>query len=156
MIPPRKIPDCHDLDILAKTIYGEARGESAIGREAVGCVIINRWRSGKWYNGTDTNNDGLESIEEVCRQPLQFSCWNKNDPNLPQLLALNLYNSVFRDCVEVALHVIKNSGDARWAGRDDTKGSTHYYAVSIATPKWAVGKTPAAIIGKHRFFNNIS
>lgn len=156
MTPPRKPPTCDDLDILAKTIYGESRGELAIGREAVGCVVINRWQSGKWFNGTDTNNDGMESIAEVCRQPWQFSCWNENDPNLPQLLALNLYNSVFRDCIEVALHVIKNSNDARWAGRDESRGATHYHAAGIPTPKWAIGKTPVAIIGKHLFFNNIS
>ena len=31
-----------DLDILARTIYGEARGEGQEGMEAVACVVIVR------------------------------------------------------------------------------------------------------------------
>lgn len=161
-IAHRKIPDCHDLDILAKTIYGEARGEGNLGREAVGCTVINRWRSGKWFNGYDTNNDGVESIAEVCQQIVpnskwhQYSCWNADNPALGEIKNCNLYNAVFRDCVTMALHVIANSADARWAGRDESKGATHYHAEYIATPVWAVGKKPCAIVGKHRFFRDIA
>ena len=39
---------------------------------------------------------------------------------------------------------------------DPTYGSTYYYAYNvISTPHWAQGKTPAATIGGHRFYNNI-
>ena len=31
-----------ETDILARTLYGEARGEGLIGLEAVACVILNR------------------------------------------------------------------------------------------------------------------
>lgn len=155
-ILPRKPPTCDDLDILAKTIYGEARGEGDLGREAVGGTIINRWQSGKWFNGKDINNDGFESIAEVCQQPWQFSCWNENDPNRQKLLELNLYDNIFRDCLTTSLLVIANSADTQWAGRDKSNGATHYFADYIATPKWAVGKTPCAIIGHHRFFRNIN
>ena len=40
-----------DVDILARTIYGEARGESEIGKRAVASVILNRYKSGKWFAG---------------------------------------------------------------------------------------------------------
>ena len=161
-IPPRKIPDCHDLDILAKTIYGEARGEGNLGREAVGCTIINRWKSGKWYNGYDTNNDGMESIAEVCQQIVpkskwyQYSAWNADNPKLAEINACNLYNAVFRECVAIAMLVIANSADQRWAARDKSNSATHYFADYIATPVWAAGKKPCAIIGRHRFFANIN
>ena len=156
MIKPRKPPTCDDLDILAKTIYGESRGEGNLGMEAVGCVVINRWKSGKWFNGTDTNNDGYESIAEVCKQPWQFSCWNSDNPGLLEMVSCNLYNAPFRDCITIALLVIANSGDARWTGRDKSNGATHYYSDRIPPPKWAMGKSPCQIIGHHRFFKDIN
>lgn len=162
MIKPRKIPDCHDLDILAKTIYGEARGEGLLGMEAVACTVINRWRSGKWFNGYDTNNDGVESIAEVCQQIVpgskwhQYSCWNLDNHGLEEMNGCNLYSAPFRECVTVALLVIANSADSRWEGRDKSSAATHYYADYIATPKWAAGKKPCAIVGKHKFFTGIN
>ena len=66
-----------ETDILARTIYGEARGESISGMEAVASVVLNRVafanRRGRFWWGN--------SIAEVCRAPKQFSCWNRNDPN---------------------------------------------------------------------------
>ena len=41
----------NDLDILARTLYGEARGEGTEGMEAVANVIMNRYRKPKWYSG---------------------------------------------------------------------------------------------------------
>lgn len=38
-----------DIDTLARTVWGEARGESLLGKEAVACVILNRHKSGKWF-----------------------------------------------------------------------------------------------------------
>lgn len=147
MTEPRKPPFAADLDILAKTIYGEARGEGALGREAVACTIINRWQSDKWF--------GAPSIALVCQKPWQFSCWNKDDPNLAKMEALTLLDATFRDCIGIALTVIANSSDARWAGRDKSRGATHYFADTIAAPKWAGGKKPCAIIGHHKFFKDV-
>ena len=36
-----------DIEIMAKTIYGEARGEGEEGMEAVACVIMNRYNARK-------------------------------------------------------------------------------------------------------------
>ena len=41
----------NDEDILARTLYGEARGEGIDGIEAVACVIMNRYKARKWYTG---------------------------------------------------------------------------------------------------------
>ena len=154
--PPRKPIDFIDLEIMTRTIWGEARGETMQGRRAVGCVIINRWRSGKWFNGIDANNDGAESVAEVCQQPYQFSGWNKHDPNLPKLLAVRLGDKTFGECLVVANMVIEDSMDARYAGRDPSNGACHYYVSAGPAPKWSFGKKPCAIIGAHSFFNNIS
>ena len=156
MIKPRKPPDFYDLDIMARTIWGEARGEGPEGRRAVACVIINRWKSGKWFDGTDANKDGYESITEVCQQPWQFSAWNKNDPNLAKMIGLKLGDSVFGQCISVALKVIEDSFDTRYAGRDPSRGATHYYVRDSPRPKWHTDQKPVAIIGKHLYFAGIS
>lgn len=161
MILPRKPPLAHDLDILARTIYGEARGEGNLGMEAVGCTIINRWKSGKWFNGYDTNNDGAESIAEVCQQRVpkskwyQYSCWNEDNPGLLKMMSSDLYDSHLSNCFRIALLVIVNSNDQRWQVLDKSNGATHYYSDRISTPSWALGKEPCQIIGHHRFFKDI-
>ena len=40
-----------DLQIMARTLWGEARGDGQEGIEAVARVIINRYRAGKWFTG---------------------------------------------------------------------------------------------------------
>jgi len=52
-----------DLDLLASIIYCEARGESYNGKVAVGAVVLNRVRSGRFPN----------SIADVIYSPGQFS-----------------------------------------------------------------------------------
>jgi spore germination cell wall hydrolase CwlJ-like protein len=68
-----------DRDILARTLWGEARGEGLAGQIAVAWTIRNRVNDGKaksWWG---------EGYAGVCLKPYQFSCWNKNDPNYPYL-----------------------------------------------------------------------
>ena len=52
-----------DLMIMAKTIWGEARGESHNGQVAVAWVIRNRAERGGWWGNT---------IREVCLKDQQF------------------------------------------------------------------------------------
>ncbi len=67
-----------EINILAKTLYGEARGEGLSGLEAVANTIINRVNTAKAKGGRFWwGND----IISVCQKPYQFSCWNKKDPN---------------------------------------------------------------------------
>lgn len=63
--------------VMALTIYGEARGESVEGKIAVGSVILERVDHRDW--------DG-RTILEVCLKPWQFSCFNERDPNFGKLL----------------------------------------------------------------------
>ncbi|VVO24210.1 hypothetical protein PS723_04459 [Pseudomonas fluorescens] len=66
-------------DILARTLWGEARGEGLAGQIAVAWTIRNRVNDGKaksWWG---------EGYAGVCLKAWQFSCWNKNDPNYAYL-----------------------------------------------------------------------
>ena len=63
-----------DLQILARTLFGEARGEGDEGLEAVACVIINRFNAKKWFTGYDVlNGKKIPSIAQTCLKKAQFS-----------------------------------------------------------------------------------
>jgi spore germination cell wall hydrolase CwlJ-like protein len=140
-----------DAETLARTIYGEARGELYPGKIAVGCVIANRARLAASYmarKGRPHPLYGNGTLASACQAPWQFSCWNAGDPNRAKLLVVRLTDPVMAICVKAARSAA--------LGPDITKGSTHYYAAGSEPPGWAVGKTPAISIGHHLFFNNIN
>lgn len=126
-------------DILARTLYGEARGESVRGKEAVACVIMNRTRRASWWGKT---------VAEVCRHPWQFSCWNEADPNRAKIMRVDDSDRVFRICVRIARRAIAGVLD------DPTKGATHYHTRTIL-PNWARALSPSAEIGNHLFYNDV-
>ena len=127
------------IDTLARTLWGEARGETKAGKEAIASVILNRLKKPGRFGGT---------IEDVCRKPFQFSCWNDNDPNLPKLKKVNLNDSNFAECVSIAKVAVNGLLD------DSTVGADHYHTTGVS-PNWSQGKTPCVKIGTHLFFNNI-
>lgn len=127
-----------DVEVLARTIYGEARGEPLDGKVAVASVIINRAESGGWFG---------DSIKKVCLKPWQFSCWNQNDPNREEIQNVDETNRLFCECLmiaDLAVHGLLI---------DNTNGANHYYAKAIPEPYWSKGKEPVAEIGGHAFFD---
>jgi len=137
-----------DLSTMVKTLFGEARGETYAGKVAVAWVIRNRF---------ETRHRRCNSITAVCMSPMQFSCWNKSDPNLRMLIELKIPSYVgperesLDECVEACLDVLN---DMRM--RDPTIGSRHYCTVAAySRTYWARDKTPVARIGNHVFFNDI-
>lgn len=135
--------DARAVDVLARTIWGEARGEGQAGMQAVASVILNRVNFARAQSSGDYwwgNN-----VVRVCQKPLQFSCWNSNDPNSAKLQSVTNTDAAFA----LALRI------AAWAASgnlpDTTAGATHYHALNVA-PKWAIGETPTAIIGRHVFY----
>ncbi len=133
-----------DIDILARTIYGEARGEPVRGKEAVAAVILNRVRRARRRTSYWWGSD----IQSVCLKPWQFSCWNDEDPNKEKLLKVTSGNSVFKTCQRVARRAV------RGGLKDPTDGATHYHVRGIEPP-WARGRETCAQIGAHLFYNNI-
>jgi spore germination cell wall hydrolase CwlJ-like protein len=130
--------DSNDVMTLARTIYGEARGEGAAGMAAVASVVMNRVRAGNYPGGT--------SVARVCTAPWQFSCWNPGDPNLAVIRAVTAANPVFADALAIARQAV--------AGQlaDTTGGATMYHDTSIATPaKWGAVQQTASI-GRLEFF----
>jgi hypothetical protein len=140
-IPPPATPPSDAVDVFARTLWGEARGEGQPGIEGVASVVLNRARRGPryWWGGT---------VVDVCKRPFQFSCWNPNDPNRARLLAVGATDVAFRLCLDVARAAVAGTL------ADPTSGATHYHVASML-PAWARGKTPCARIGSHVFYNDI-
>lgn len=130
-----------DIVYVARTIWGEARGESQLGKVAVGWVIRNRRDSGKWF--------GQGTLTNICLRPWQFSCWNENDPNSQKALDVELDDPLLQKCLHAALTALHGMES------DPTSGATHYYVAGTPEPDWAKGKTPTCTIGVHRFFADI-
>ena len=131
-----------DIDILARTIWGEARGEGREGMEAVASVIMNRYRSEAWYSA--------KTIAGVAMKAYQFSAWNQDDPNYDQMINVTDKDPDFALALEIAREAISGSLD------DRTGGATHYYATWINPPTWTQGATETVQIGKHKFFKGVA
>lgn len=141
------IYDPHDLDIMAKTLYAEARGEPEEGMLAVGWVIRNRAeRSG--YAGSLVGSNG--AVSAVCLAPWQFSCWNKDDPNYPKLEALT--EDEYSDEHDLASDVLDG------VSADPTNGADCYYAPAGMpggmAPPWAASMRFCGKFGTQLFYDS--
>lgn len=121
-----------DVDLLARLIYGEARGEGAMGKLAVACVAMNRAAKPGWWGRT---------LKEVILKPYQFSCFNAEYRDI--LIAPT--GAIWDVCRSVASGVISG------ITVDPTNGATHFYADTIAAPSWAASMVETAHIGHHIF-----
>ncbi len=130
------------IDVLARTIWGEARNEGTKGMEAVACVVLNRVAVAKKHGGKYWWGHG---VIDVCQKPFQFSCWNANDPNRIKLIAVTDKNIHFATALRIARRAVHG------ILHDYTNGSTHYHTAAV-NPKWAQGQVPEVIIGHHIFY----
>ncbi len=112
-----------DLNLLARCVYGEARGEPYTGQVAVAAVVLNRVRSSKFPN----------SIYGVIYQSGAFTAVSDGQINLtPNESAY----SAARDAL---------------GGWDPTGGCLYYYNPATATSSWIWSLTVHIKIGKHNF-----
>jgi N-acetylmuramoyl-L-alanine amidase len=132
-----------EKEILARTLYGEARGEvyknGIKSLRAIAHVIINRYKQKTWYG---------KDIKEICLKPFQFSCWNKKDPNYPLLSQHKIMDGIFLQCEKIAHEFVEQK---EFLKEDFTKGSTHYHH-HLITPIWSQKTTPIFSIGNHVFY----
>lgn len=112
-----------DLNLLARVVYAEARGEPYTGQVAIAAVVLNRVKSSSFPN----------TIAGVVYQPYAFTCVNDGQINLaPNQTA---YNAA-RDALN---------------GWDPTYGCLFYYNPATATSAWIRQKTIKLYIGSHVF-----
>lgn len=113
-----------DEVLLARMLFGEARGCSREEKIAVAYSAINRINDGKKWNGT--------TLREVLLKPYQYSSFNKNDVNRKKLMdPLKYEPKAFEDCLEIAGEVL----DGRY--KELNFGQTHFFNPKSAKPSWA-------------------
>lgn len=138
-----------DLQIMARTLWGEARGDGQEGIEAVARVIINRYRAGKWFTGYIVEKGKKKaSIKQTCLKKFQFSCWNKNDINYRKLFAVDENDKIFVLCLKTAQKALSKRLT------DFTNNATFYHVKGIC-PKWAQHHSPCYETKNHLFYNDI-
>lgn len=131
------------VSVVARTLWGEARGEGRVGMAAVANVIANRVSLG-WRGAADAI--------DVCLARKQFSCWNDGDPNLARMeRVMRAPDAAYLDACDIARRML--AGDLP----DRTDGATHYFVSTLRPrPRWAEGQTPSQVIGQHEFYKGIA
>lgn len=114
-----------DMQLLARAINGEARGENYEGQVAVGAVILNRVKHADFPN----------TIAGVIYQPGAFTAVSDGQINHP---------------IDENSTVFKAAQDAI-NGWDPTNGCVYYFNPNTATNSWIWSKTIVKTIGKHNF-----
>lgn len=112
-----------DVNLIARAIYGEARGESYVGQVAVGAVIMNRVKSSKFPN----------TIAGVVYQKGAFDAVSDGQINLNP-------DNTAKKAAQDALN-----------GWDPTYGAIYYFNPNTATNAWIWSRPMTVTIGKHRF-----
>lgn len=112
-----------DLDLLARLVYGEARGEPYLGQVAVAAVVLNRVAHASFPN----------TVSGVIYQSGAFDVVADGQIHLtPDAQALR--------AAQDALN-----------GWDPTGGCIYYYNPARATSSWIYSRTVMTVIGKHYF-----
>jgi N-acetylmuramoyl-L-alanine amidase len=125
----------NQIDIVAKTLYGEARGCNMLDRLAVGAVIRERVMRPGWW-GTDWVS--------VCKAPWQFTCWHESDPNYEKILRAPLDQpKVYTALHHLAAYVINDMTDkdvmSLFSVNCPDAIPTHYYSYPVKQPPKAWG-----------------
>ena len=111
------------VDLLARLISAEARGEPYSGQVAVGAVVLNRIKHPSFPN----------TLPGVIYQSGAFMCITDGQFNQP--VAESAYRAA-RDALN---------------GVDPSGGAIYYFNPSTATSSWIWSRPLITVIGKHRF-----
>ncbi len=109
--------------LLARLVYGEARGEPYVGKVAVAAVVLNRVRSAAFPN----------TVSAVIYQAGAFDCVADGQINL----------TPDSDSLRAARDAMN--------GWDPTAGCVYYYNPATATSAWIWSREVRLVIGQHRF-----
>lgn len=112
-----------DIALLARLIYGEARGESYVGQVAVGAVVMNRIKSASFPN----------TMAGVIYQKYAFTAVDDGQINLTP-------NATAKKAAQDAMN-----------GWDPTYGALYYYNPATATSSWIFSRKTTVTLGNHVF-----
>lgn len=114
-----------ELQLLARCVNGEARGEEYVGQVAVAAVILNRVEHSSFPN----------TISGVIYQPGAFTAVDDGQINVP----IDSDSSVYKACRDAM------------NGWDPSGGAIYYYNPAKTTSKWIYSREVICQIGNHVF-----
>ena len=120
---PSSSSNSSNVNLLARLIYGEARGEPYTGQVAVGAVVMNRVKSSSFPN----------TISGVIYQSGAFDAVSDGQINLTP-------DATAKKAAQDAIN-----------GWDPSYGAIYYFNPSTATNKWIWSRPMTVTIGRHRF-----
>ncbi len=133
---PAKPADPHEVELLALSMYHEAKGEGRAGMLAVGWVVQNRV----------ADRGYPDSIEGVVRQGCQFG-WTCDDrPDEPT------HKGAWRVALALAERLLAADPPA-----DPTRGALSFHHTANESPGWEAGGrvAPSVRIGDHLFYARV-
>lgn len=113
----------NEIEMLAKIVHGEARGESFEGQVAVAAVVLNRVKSSGFPN----------TVKGVIFEPRAFTAIDDGQ----------YYLSPDRDAYRAVYYAIR--------GWDPSRGALFYFNPQTATSSWIWSRPQITQIGKHIF-----
>lgn len=123
IIGPLTQTKMHNVEMMARIVHGEARGESFVGQVGVAAVVLNRIESSGFPDST----------EKVIFQKNAFTAVNDDQ----YLLTPN----------EIAYQAVKHAMD----GADPTEGAVFYYNPDGVSDDWIYSRAVITQIGNHFF-----
>ena len=112
-----------DINLLARVISAEARGEPYLGQVAVGGVILNRMEHPSFP----------DTLAGIIYQPGAFTCINDGQFDKP-----------------VAESAYRAAADA-FNGSDPSGGAIYYYNPAKTSNRWMLSRPVIKVIGGHKF-----
>ena len=112
-----------NVNLLARVVYGEARGEPYTGQVAVAAVVLNRVKSSKFPN----------TISGVVYQSGAFDAVADGQINMTP-------DTTAKKAAQDALN-----------GWDPSYGAIYYFNPNTATSAWIWSRPVTVVIGNHRF-----
>lgn len=114
-----------DVQLLARCVNGEARGEPYEGQVAVAAVILNRVKHPSFP----------DTIAGVIYQPQAFTATIDGQINVP----ISADSTVYKACQDAM------------NGWDPTGGAVYYYNPAKTTNQWIYTREVVKVIGNHHF-----
>lgn len=114
-----------ELQLMARAVNGEARGEPYEGQVAVAAVILNRVKHSSFPN----------TVSGVIYQPGAFTAVADGQINVP----IDQSSTVYKACRDAM------------NGWDPSGGAIYYFNPDTATSSWIWSRPLIKVIGRHRF-----
>lgn len=146
-----------DIDVMTRTIIGEAAREPDIGKIAVAHVIINRAvKNVAWYGGNNLADVSLHKASAIRSNGRRVTVW-QFEPWMSRrdyLWTISKHSALYQHTRRLVIGCVNGTYS------DPTEGATHFLEPNIVRsrtggtlPKWASGN--GRKIGRHVFFKPV-